>query len=132
VLRYYGMPMRWEMLYVPLLLLVTFMFALAAGLWLATVSVKYRDVSFAIGFLLQALMYASPVIYPVSMVPPSVQFLYQLNPMSAVIQGFRWALLGSGSPPGLTFGLATVLAMAALISGAYVFRRTERTVVDIL
>jgi lipopolysaccharide transport system permease protein len=132
VLRYYGMPMRWEMLYVPLLLLVTFMFALAAGLWLATVSVKYRDVSFAIGFLLQALMYASPVIYPVSMVPPSVQFLYQLNPMSAVIQGFRWALLGSGSAPGLTFGLATVLAMAALVSGAYVFRRTERTVVDIL
>jgi lipopolysaccharide transport system permease protein len=132
VLRYYEMPLRWEMLWLPALLLVTLMFALAVGLWLATLSVKYRDVSFAVGFLLQALLYASPVIYPVSLVPSSVQFLYELNPMSAVIQGFRWALLGSGSAPGLTFWLSTALAAIGLISGAYVFRRTERTVVDTL
>jgi lipopolysaccharide transport system permease protein len=132
VLQYYDMPLRWEMLWLPGLLLITLMFALAVGLWLATLSVKYRDVSFAMAFLLQALLYASPVIYPVSLVPPSAQFLYQLNPMSAIIQGFRWALLGSGSAPGLTFWLSTALAVAALISGAYVFRRTERTVVDTL
>jgi lipopolysaccharide transport system permease protein len=120
------------LLYLPLLLLVTLAFALAVGLWLATLSVKYRDVSFAMGFLLQALMYASPVIYPVSMVPASFQFLYQLNPMSSIIQGFRWALVGTGSAPGLAFWLSSLLVTAALISGAYVFRRTERTVVDIL
>ena len=132
VMGYYRMPLRWEIVYVPFLLLVTFSFALAVGLWLATLSVKYRDVSFAMGFLLQALMYASPVIYPVSMVPPSWQFVYQLNPMSAIIQGFRWSLLGSGEAPGMAFWLATVVVTAALISGAYIFRRTERTVVDIL
>ena len=77
-------------------------------------------------------MYASPVIYPVSMVPASLQFFYQLNPMTGIIQGFRWALLGSGSPPGVMFLLSTGLIVIGLISGAYVFRRTERTVVDIL
>jgi lipopolysaccharide transport system permease protein len=132
VLRYYGMPLRWEMLWLPLLLLTTLAFALAVGFWLATLSVTYRDVSFAIGFLLQALMYASPVIYPVSLVPPSAQFLYQLNPMSAIIGAYRWALLGSGSAPGLEFWLSIALVVAALVSGAFVFRRTERTVVDTL
>jgi lipopolysaccharide transport system permease protein len=120
------------MLYVPLLLVITFAFALAVSFWLATLSVKYRDISFAMTFLLQAVMYASPVIYPVSMVPASAQFFYQLNTMSAIIQGFRWALLGSTGAPGTTFWLSTVAVLIALISGAYVFRRTERTVVDIL
>jgi len=132
VLRYYGMPLRWEMLWLPLLLAVTLAFALAVGFWLATLSVKYRDVSFAVGFLLQALLYGSPVIYPVSLVPASVRFLYELNPMSAVIQGFRWSLLGAGSAPGLTFWVSVTGVLVALISGAYVFRRTERTVVDLL
>jgi lipopolysaccharide transport system permease protein len=130
VSRLYGLPMRWEMLWLPLLLLTTLVFALAVGLWLATLTVTYRDVSFAIGFLLQALLYSSPVIYPVSLVPPSWQFLYELNPMSAIIQGFRWALLGTGDAPGLTFSLAMAFAIVSLVSGAYVFRRTERTVVD--
>ena len=132
VLLYYGMPLRWEILFVPLLLFVTLAFALGASFWLATLSVKYRDVSFAMGFVLQALMYASPVIYPVSLVPESFQVIYQMNPMSAVIQGFRWALLGSAGAPGATFWISTVLVLAILISGAFVFRRTERTVVDIL
>jgi lipopolysaccharide transport system permease protein len=132
VLRIYGLPMRWEMLWLPMLLLTTLVFALAVGLWLATLSVKYRDVSFAIAFLLQALLYASPVIYPVSLVPNSWRFIYELNPMSAIIQSFRWALLGTGDAPGLTFSLSAVLAAVTLVSGAYVFRRTERTVVDTL
>jgi lipopolysaccharide transport system permease protein len=132
VLRFYGMPLRAEMLLVPVLLLVTLAFALAVGLWFATLSVKYRDVSFAMAFVLQALMYASPVIYPVTLVPASARFLYELNPLAAIIQGFRWALLGTGSAPGLTFALSTGVIVAALVSGAYVFRRTERTVVDSL
>ncbi len=128
----YRMPLRWEMLWLPVLLLVTLGFSLAVGLWLATLSVKYRDVSFAVNFLLQALMYISPVIYSVTLVPDRLQFAYQLNPMTGVIQGFRWALLGSGDPPGLMFLLASALVLVLLISGAYVFRRTERTVVDLL
>lgn len=132
VLWLYGTPLSANVIWLPALLLVALGFSLAVGLWLATLSVKYRDVSFAVNFLLQGLMYMSPVIYPVSLVPAPFQFIYQLNPMTGVIQGFRWALLGSGDPPGLMFGLGVVIVLIGLISGAYVFRRTERTVVDIL
>jgi len=129
---FYRMPPRPEMLWLPGLVLVSLALALAVGLWLAALSVKYRDVSFAVNFLLQALMYASPVIYPVSMVPERLRFFYQLNPMTGVIQGFRWALLGSDHPPGVAFLVSVGIILAGLISGAYVFRRTERTIVDIL
>lgn len=132
VLWLYGLPLPATALWLPLFLLVALGFSLAVGLWLATLSVKYRDVSFAVGFFLQALMYMSPVIYSVTLVPAPFQFVYQLNPMTGVIQGFRWALLGSGDPPGMMFLLAIVIVLLGLISGAYIFRRTERTVVDIL
>jgi len=128
----YRMPLRMEMLWLPGLIVVTIASALAAGLWLATLAVKYRDVSFAITFLLQGLMYLSPVIYPISMVPNSLKFLYQLNPMTGVIQGFRWVLLGNSNPPGVMFWIDIVIIMVGLVSGAYLFRRTERTIVDIL
>lgn len=128
----YRTPLRVEILWLPVFLIVALGFSLAVGLWLATLSVKYRDVSFAVTFLLQALMYVSPVIYPVSIVPQAIRFVYQLNPMTGVIQGFRWALFGSGQPPEITFLLSIGLMILALISGAYIFRRTERTVVDIL
>jgi len=105
---------------------------LAVGLWLATLSVRYRDVSFAVQFLLQAMMYISPVIYSVSLVPSSLRFIYELNPMTGVIQGYRWALFGLEPAPGLSFLFSSGLMLIGLISGAYVFRRTERTVVDIL
>jgi lipopolysaccharide transport system permease protein len=128
----YRMPLRPQVVWLPVYLLVALMFALAVGLWLATLSVKYRDVSFAVNFLLMALMYASPVIYPISMVPEPFQVVYQLNPMSGVIQGFRWSLYGSGEPPGLIFLVSVGLTVLGLISGMFIFRRTERTVVDIL
>jgi lipopolysaccharide transport system permease protein len=128
----YQVPLRWQVVWLPGLVLVALAFALAVGLWLATLSVRYRDVSFAVNFLLQALMYLSPVIYSASIVPPSLQFLYALNPMTAVIQGFRWALFGTGSAPGASFALALALTAIGLVSGAYVFRRTERTIVDVL
>jgi lipopolysaccharide transport system permease protein len=130
-LIFYRMPLRIEMLWLPVLVVITMMFALAFGLWMATLSVKYRDVSFAISFILQALMYASPVIYPVTMVPKSLRIIYQLNPMTGVIQGFRWALLG-GDPPGVMFLVSTGIVVLMLISGMFIFRRTERGVVDLL
>lgn len=128
----YGMPLRIELVWLPIFISVALALSVAAGLWLATLSVKYRDVSFAITFLLQAYMYASPVIYPVSLVPQSLVFLYKLNPMVGVIEGFRWALLGSGAPPDLSFLLSVGLVFFLLILGAFVFRRTERTIVDLL
>jgi lipopolysaccharide transport system permease protein len=128
----YQMQLRVEMLTIPLFLLVAVIMALAVGLWLATLSVKYRDVNFAVTFLLQALMYLSPVIYPISIVPEPLRFVYQLNPMTGVIQGFRWALLGDLPPDWGTFMLSILIAIAGMVSGAYIFRRTERTIVDLL
>jgi lipopolysaccharide transport system permease protein len=128
----YRMPLRVEMAWIPLFTLVALGCSLAIGLWLATLSVKYRDVEFAVVFLLQAMMYLSPVIYPVSIVPESIRWLYALNPMTGVIQGYRWALLGIEPAPGPEMILAAVITLVGLIAGAYVFRRTERTVVDLL
>lgn len=128
----YRLPFRIEMLWLPAFVLMALGFALMVGLWLATLSVRFRDVEFAVNFLLQALMYVSPVIYSTSIVPPSLQFLYELNPMTGVIQGFRWSILGVGNPPGMTLALSCLIVVAGVLSGAYVFRRTERTVVDIL
>jgi lipopolysaccharide transport system permease protein len=128
----YRMPLRPEIVWLPVFLLLSLAFALAVGFWLATLSVKYRDVSFAVTFLLQALMYASPVIYSTTLITGPLRYLYYLNPMTGVIQGFRWAILGSEEPPGSLFLLSIGIVLVGLISGAYVFRRTERTVVDIL
>jgi lipopolysaccharide transport system permease protein len=100
---FYRMPLRLEMLWLPALVLVAFAFALAMGFWLATLSVKYRDVSFAINFLLQALMYASPVIiYPVSLVP-HLQIHLPVESNDGRDPGFRWSLLGVEKHPGMMF-----------------------------
>lgn len=128
----YGMPLRTEIIWLPVLVLVALALSLAVGLWLATLSVRYRDVSFAVNFLLQAYMYASPVIYPLNLVPAQLQALYRLNPMVGVIEGFRWALLGSGEPPSISFFTSAVLTVLLLVLGAFVFRRTEQTIVDLL
>lgn len=132
VLFIYQFPLRWEMLFLPVFVLIAFLFSLAGGLWLATLSVKYRDVSFAMNYLIQLFMYLSPVIYPLDLVPKSLQLIYQLNPITGVIQGFRWALLNSETPPGIPFFISLGIGFLILISGAYVFRRTERTIVDLL
>jgi lipopolysaccharide transport system permease protein len=132
LLAFYRMPLRWEMLWLPVFIFLALLSALAMGLWLATLAVKYRDVSFAMGFVLQALMYISPVIYSVSMVPESLRLWYGLNPMTGVIQGFRWALLGSEAPSLAGLVLTFTIVIVAMIGGAFVFQRTERSIVDLL
>ena len=134
IMPFFKVPLRIEMLWLPAFTLAAVVMALMVGLWLATLSVRYRDVAFAVNFLLQALMYLSPVIYPISSVPKSLVFLYQLNPMAGIIDGFRWSLLGptAGSPPGTTFWISMGIMAVLLVMGAFVFRRTERTIVDVL
>jgi lipopolysaccharide transport system permease protein len=128
----YQVPLRLEMLAIPFFTLFALITALTLGLWLATLSVLYRDVEYAVNFLLQALMYISPVIYPVTIIPESFRFVYELNPITAIIQGFRWSLFGSVPPPGLTSLISVGIVLIGLVAGAFMFRRTERTVVDIL
>ena len=107
--------------------------SLGVGLWLAALNALYRDIAYITPFILQAWFFASPVVYSATMIPEGIwQVLYGLNPMAGVIQGFRWATLGTGQPPtGLA--LASVLVtIALLVSGLLFFRRMQRTIADVV
>jgi lipopolysaccharide transport system permease protein len=106
--------------------------ALSVGIWLAAVNVRYRDVRHAVPFLVQVWLFASPVAYSADVVPARWQWLYQLNPMAGVLEGFRWALLGVGEPPLGQILVSTVVTVAVLVSGLVYFRRVERTFADVI
>jgi lipopolysaccharide transport system permease protein len=127
---FYGFAPSVAMLTVPFFVLLAVATALAVGLWVASLAVKFHDVRFAVGFALQAWMYASPVVYPTDLVPERWRFWYRLNPMVNVVDGFRWALLGRGEIDLVALAVSSLAVALALGSGAYYFRRTERTVVD--
>lgn len=129
---YYRVQITWTVLTLPLFLLLAILLALAVGLWAASTNVMFRDVGFAISFGLVLWQYLSPVVYSSSVVPEKWKFLYYLNPISGVIDGFRWALLGTPPPPVLPLAISSAFVVVALITGAFFFRRTERTVVDLL
>jgi len=116
----------------PLLLFLTLVTALAVGLWLSAFNVRYRDVGYIIPFLVQFWMYASPVVYPVSLVPEKWRLLYSLNPMAGVIEGFRWALLGKESPDFGVMAISAAVVLALLLGGIVYFKRMERTFADII
>ena len=118
------------LLALPVFLALAIMTALSVGLWAAALNVKYRDVGSIIPFLIQVWMYASPVAYPVSMVPEKWRLLYSLNPMVAVIEGFRWAFLGKGSPDLMMIGISSTAVLVLLFGGLVYFKRMERTFVD--
>jgi len=122
----------WGVLALPLFLLLALMAALAVALWLSALNVKYRDVRHIVPFLVQFWMYASPVAYPVSLVPEKWRLLYSLNPMVGVIEGFRWALLGNNSPDFTVMATSTVMVMAMLVAGIVYFNHMERTFADIV
>jgi lipopolysaccharide transport system permease protein len=129
---YYGIAPKWEILAIPLLVLLALLTALAVSLWFSALNVQYRDVQYMIPFLIQAWMYASPVAYSANLVPSGKwRILYGLNPMAGVIQGFRWALLGT-APPDALMVISVVVVIVLLISGLYFFRRMERTFADIV
>lgn len=120
------------LLWLPLFIGLAWLTALAVSLWLAAINVRYRDVRHAIPFLLQAWMYASPVAYPLSIVPERWQGLYGLNPMVTVIEGFRWALLGGPAPSPSLVIPALVLVIVLLGTGLLFFKRMEQTFADVI
>lgn len=119
-------------LFLPAFLLLALVTALAVGLWLSAFNVRYRDVKHTVPFLAQIWMYASPVAYPVSLVPEHWQFLYAVNPMVGVIEGFRWALLGNDRPHFGVIALSAAMLMPLLLSGLLFFKRTERSFDDLI
>jgi lipopolysaccharide transport system permease protein len=127
----YGLPPTWSLLMVLPLVMLTTMLATGVGLLISALTVRYRDVRHALPFVLQIWMFASPIIYPQSVVPEKWRWLLKLNPMTGVIEGFRSALVGREFDlPAL--GLATGISFALLVVGALVFRRLERVFADLI
>ena len=128
---YYGYPPIVTMLWLPAFIMLALMTSLGVGLWLSAINVKYRDVRYVIPFLVQLWLFASPVVYSSSLLPQKYQAIYGLNPMSGVIEGFRWALLGT-EPPGSLIAISVIIIIVILISGAFYFRRNEKTFADVI
>ncbi len=129
---YYGMTPTAAAWTLPLFLLLAVGTALGAGLWLSALNVQYRDVRYVIPFLTQFWLFASPIAYPSSLIPAPWRTLYGLNPMAGVVEGFRWALLGTGGPPAGFLLVSASAALGVLLSGLYYFRRMEKTFADMV
>jgi lipopolysaccharide transport system permease protein len=119
-------------IWLPMLLLLALITSLGAGLWFTALNVQFRDVRFAIPFLVQAWMFASPIVYPSRLLDEPWRTIYGINPMAGVVEGFRWALLGTNTQPGAMIIVSTLVAIFLLISGAYYFRRLEKTFADVV
>lgn len=133
LMAWYGIwPSLAGLVAVPAFLALAGATALAVSLWLSALNVRYRDVGHTIPFLSQLWMYASPVAYPASLVPEAWRPLYALNPMTGVIEGFRWALLGTAEPDFAIMGVSAVVVFGLLLGGVVFFRRLERTFADVV
>ena len=128
----YAVVPTWNVVWLPFFILLTVVTSLGIGLWLAALNVRYRDVRHTLPFLVQLWLFATPIAYPTSLVPPAWRPLYALNPMVGVVDGFRWALLGTATPPGATLWVSAGVAVVALVTGAYFFRRTEGVFADLI
>jgi lipopolysaccharide transport system permease protein len=128
----YGVQLGPEILWLPGFVLLMLIAALGVGLWLSALNVEYRDVAYTIPFINQFWFFVTPVVYSSTLIPSEWRFLYGLNPMAGVVEGFRWALLGVGEQPGAMIGMSSFIAVLLLISGIVWFRRRERTFVDII
>jgi lipopolysaccharide transport system permease protein len=132
MMAWFGIAPRWSVLALPLFLLLAMMTALAVGLWLSALNARYRDVGHAVPFLIQIWLYASPVVYPVSLIPEQWRLLYSLNPMVGVIEGFRWTLLGREVPAFGVIAVGAAVVVALLLGGIIFFKRMEHTFADVI
>jgi len=132
MMLWYGIAPTAGLLMLPLFMTVAMLAALSVGLWLTALNVKYRDVQFVVPFLAQFWMYASPVAYSASIVPQKWQWVYGLNPMVGVVEGFRWALLGKTAPDFGAMSASLMIVIVLFISGLYYFRKMEQTFADII
>ncbi|MEE9286041.1 MAG: ABC transporter permease [Dehalococcoidia bacterium] len=132
LMAYYHVLPGVEVLTAPLFLLLAMVTALGVGLWLAAINVRFRDVRLALPFAIQLWLFLTTVIYTTSAVPERWRVIYGMNPMTSVVEGFRWALLGKGELPWAMLAVSVAMAMAVLISGMVFFRRAEQEFADIV
>jgi len=129
---YFGIRPSAAMLWLPVFLLLALLTALGVGLWLSALNAIYRDVRYVVPFLVQFWLFASPVAYPSSLVPERWRWLYGLNPMAGVIEGFRWSLAGHGEPPGRLILISSGVVLMVLLSGVAYFQGMETTIADVV
>jgi lipopolysaccharide transport system permease protein len=132
MMLFYGIVPTAAILWLPLLLLLALVTSLGVGLWLTAMNVQFRDVRYAVPFLIQAWLFATPIAYPSSLLDEPWRTLYGVNPMVGVVEGFRWALLGMETAPGPLILVSTAVALGLLVSGAFYFRRMEKTFADVV
>lgn len=129
----YGIVPTANVIWLPLFLLLAFVTSLGVGLWLSAMNVQFRDVRYTVPFLTQFWMFATPIAYPSSLIEnDTLRALYGINPMTGVVEGFRWALLGTDTAPGPIILVSSFAAVALLISGAFYFRRMEKSFADVV
>lgn len=132
MMPFYHVPITWKVLWFPVFLLLALVTSLGVGLWLSALNVQYRDVRYVVPFITQFWMLATPIAYPSSLLSEPWKTIYGLNPMSGVVEGFRWALLGSKISVGPLLAVSSLAALLILIGGAFYFRKMEKTFADIV
>jgi lipopolysaccharide transport system permease protein len=129
---WFGLTPTWGILILPMFVCLAFFTAVAVGLFTSALNVRYRDVAHALPFLVQMWMFASPVVYPVGVIPEKWRILYSLNPLVGVIEGFRWALLGTQQPDFIVMLVSACAVFTLLIAGLFYFRKVERVFADVI
>ena len=132
MMLYFGIVPTINILWLPLFLLLSFVTSLGVSLWLSALNVQFRDVQYVMPFLTQFWLFATPIAYPSSLLSEPWRTLYGINPMVGVVEGFRWALLGTKTAPGPIIIVSALAALAILVSGAFYFRRMEKTFADVV
>lgn len=132
LMLFYGRIPTLGIVWLPVFVLLMLASSFGVGLWLSALNLEFRDVQYTLPFLNQLWLFLTPVVYPSSLVPAQWQWLYALNPMVGVVEGFRWALFGVGEGPDPMLGISAMVALLLLITGAFFFRFRERTFADIL
>jgi lipopolysaccharide transport system permease protein len=128
----YGIIPTANVVWLPLFLLLALVTSLGVGLWLSAMNVQFRDVAYIVPFITQFWLFATPIAYPSSLLSEPWRTLYGINPMAGVVEGFRWTLLGTNTAPGLILLVSSLAALVLLVSGAFYFRRMEKTFADVV
>ena len=132
MMLYYGYVPTMNVLWLPFFLLLALTTSLGVSLWLSALNVLFRDIQYLIPFLVQFWLFATPIAYPSSLLPEPWRTLYGINPMVGVVEGFRWALLGVNTAPGPIIFVSSLTSFLLMVTGAFYFRRMEKTFADVV